>query len=143
MRTRLVVAEHIDRHAAVPGQLLERQPGLLASDAEVARQDVRANGAAGPTAWLSCIRHESIPVSGDEQLDMHERHAGDLIIGYQIHAVLDEQTRPEHRERDGTVYYRDPGPGQKGMDEMPRPPREADGNMAWNCRCMLTPVLRD
>ncbi len=66
---------------------------------------------------------------------------GDMLVGYQIHATRDENTRPEHAARDGTIYYVKPGPGQKGVDEMPRPPREADGSMAWNCRCWTSPVL--
>lgn len=67
---------------------------------------------------------------------------GDLVVGYQVHATLDQFTRPLHRARDGQIYYREPGPGQKGMDECPHPPQEADGTTAWNCRCFLTPVLR-
>lgn len=74
-----------------------------------------------------------------------EQHAwdqlGDLIVGYQVHATLDEHTRPEHRRRDGTIYYKRPGPGQPGLGRMPRPPVEADGSISWNCRCFLTPVL--
>lgn len=62
-------------------------------------------------------------------------------IGYQIHATRDSRTRPEHAARDGTVYYREPTEGQKGFGEMPRPPLEADGRPAWNCRCWLSPVL--
>lgn len=64
----------------------------------------------------------------------------DMIAGYQIHAVLDSRTRPEHRARDGTVYWKTPKPGQKGLDEMPRPPMEASGKTAFGCRCVLSPV---
>lgn len=67
---------------------------------------------------------------------------GDLVVGFQIHATLDQNTRPEHRKRDGTIYYKHPEPGQKGFGEMPRPPLEADGRVAFNCRCFLLPVLR-
>ncbi len=65
----------------------------------------------------------------------------EIIEGYQVHAVLDHATRPEHRKRDGTKYYRVPKAGQKGFEEMPRPPREADGSWAFNCRCYLSPIL--
>jgi uncharacterized protein with gpF-like domain len=74
-----------------------------------------------------------------------------LLIGYQVHATLDQHTRPWHKQRDGTVYYKNPGPGQKGMAQMPNPPDEAADprerppgtpHTAWNCRCYLTPVLR-
>jgi len=68
----------------------------------------------------------------------------DLIIGFQIHATLDSETRPKagtkkpvdplknHRTRNGMIFYKQPGPGQKGLDEMPNPPHEADGSLAWN-----------
>jgi len=79
-------------------------------------------------------------VVGQAQFDSFES-MGDLVIGYQIHATLDQNTRPEHRRRNKTVYYKKPKRGQKGLDEMPRPPQEADGSIAWNCRCYLTPVL--
>lgn len=58
---------------------------------------------------------------------------GDMLVGYQIHATHDENTRKHHAARDGTIYYKNPEPGQKGFDEMPRPPLEADGSIAWNC----------
>lgn len=64
--------------------------------------------------------------------EAHEQ-LGDLVVGYQVHATLDGATRPEHRARDGTTYWKEPGPGQKGLAEMPNPPREADGSIAWNC----------
>lgn len=67
---------------------------------------------------------------------------GDLLAGYQIHAVLDQHTRPAHAARNGTVYWRDPQAGQLGFDVMPQPPKESDGTYAPNCRCHLTPVLR-
>lgn len=66
---------------------------------------------------------------------------GTMVSGYQIHAVLDHATRPEHRKRDGRKYYREPRAGQRGFGEMPRPPREADGKWAFNCRCFLSPIL--
>ncbi len=66
---------------------------------------------------------------------------GDLVIGYQIHATLDQNTRPAHAARNGTIYYADPKQGQLGYDKMPHPPLEADGSIAWNCRCHNSPVL--
>lgn len=73
----------------------------------------------------------------------HEAHQGlgDMIRGYQIHATLDQNTRPEHAARNGTIYYVSPKAGQKGLDEMPHPPMEADGTEAWSCRCWTSPVL--
>jgi SPP1 gp7 family putative phage head morphogenesis protein len=84
---------------------------------------------------------------------MHAAHAmqhqawnqlGDLVLGYQVNAVLDERTRPEHRARNGQRFYKQPRPGQKGMDECPQPPFESPKNgagLAYNCRCFLTPTL--
>ncbi len=65
----------------------------------------------------------------------------ELIPAYQINAVLDSRTRPEHRARNGTIYYRNPKGEQLGFDSMPHPPIEADGSIAYNCRCFLTPVF--
>lgn len=96
-------------------------------------------------------RTESLRVATAIQMDAH-RQLGDMVIGYQVRATLDQNTRPWHRERDGTVYYLDPGPGQKGMAQCPHPPDEAADPTerpadapatAWNCRCWLSPVLRD
>jgi len=60
---------------------------------------------------------------------------GDMMVGVQIIAVLDERTRPEHATRNGRIYYRRPGPGQKSIGELPDLPD------APNCRCISTPVL--
>jgi hypothetical protein len=75
---------------------------------------------------------------------------GDFVLGYQVHAVLDERTRRspnlqlDHYRRDGLIYYKQPKRGQLGMDDCPHPPLEAKNNgsvYAWNCRCTLSPVL--
>ena len=87
-------------------------------------------------------RTEGMRVAQSVQMATHAE-LGDLVIGYQIHALLDERTRPEHRKRNGTIYYAHPVGDQLGYDQMPDPPHEADGSLAWNCRCYLTPVLRD
>ena len=58
------------------------------------------------------------------------------LVGFQIHAILDSRTRPAHRERDKTVYYKNPRYGNLGFDQMPNPPLEADGSTAFNCRCV-------
>jgi len=92
------------------------------------------------TSARRVARTESLRVAHVAQMETYER-LGDLVVGYQIHATLDGNTRLEHRRRDGTIYYRRPAAGQKGMHEMPRPPMEADGTPAFNCRCYLTPIL--
>lgn len=68
---------------------------------------------------------------------------GDMVVGYQVHAVLDEVTRPAHRARNGDIYFKFPERHQLGLDRMPNPPYEADGSIAYNCRCWLSPVLRN
>ena len=87
-------------------------------------------------------RTECLRVAGDTQLKMHDQ-LGDLVTGFQIHCTLDQFTRPAHAARSGTIYYKHPGPGQLGLESMPRPPAEADGSIAWNCRCFTTAVLSD
>lgn len=61
---------------------------------------------------------------------------GDMMTGVQVLAVLDENTRPHHAARNGTIYHKDPKGGQKGMNDLPDLPDEP------NCRCWSTPVLR-
>jgi hypothetical protein len=80
-------------------------------------------------------------IAGQMQERCHHQ-AQHLFAGQQVHASLDEHTRPLHRHRNGTIYWYEPRPGQEGMDKCPHPPREADGSLAWNCRCFLTPVLK-
>lgn len=63
------------------------------------------------------------------------------LVGFQIHGILDERIRPAHRARNGTIYYKKPRYGNLGLDSMPNPPLEADGTMAYNCRCWLTPIM--
>jgi hypothetical protein len=58
---------------------------------------------------------------------------GDLVIGFQVHATLDQNTRPWHAARNGQVHFKEPKGSQLGMDQCPHPPLEADGSMAWNC----------
>jgi SPP1 gp7 family putative phage head morphogenesis protein len=87
-------------------------------------------------------RTEGLRIAHEIQMNAYEG-LGDMVIGYQVHAVLDRATRPEHRKRDKTIYYKRPKPGQKPMSECPKPPLEADGTYAFNCRCFLTPVFGD
>jgi SPP1 gp7 family putative phage head morphogenesis protein len=68
-------------------------------------------------------RTESVRVAGAMQMKAHEA-LGDLVIGYQVHSMHDIHTRPWHLKRDGTIYYKEPGPGQKGLFQMPHPPDE-------------------
>jgi SPP1 gp7 family putative phage head morphogenesis protein len=88
-------------------------------------------------------RHEAVRVAHEARLLAYESLGDELVIGYQIHAVRDSRTRPEHAKRDGQRYYREPRGRQLGFDRLPRPPMEADGTVAFNCRCYLTPILAE
>jgi SPP1 gp7 family putative phage head morphogenesis protein len=76
-------------------------------------------------------RTEALRVAAAAQMECH-RQLGDLVVGHQIHATLDQHTRPAHAARNGTVYWIEPKPGQLGMDQCPHPPQEADGTTAYN-----------
>lgn len=111
-----------------------KNPQEIARDLLPAVNGVRVSARRVARTWGLHLAHKT-------QMDAYAG-LGDMLDGYQIHATLDENTRPVHRARHGTVYYREPGPGDPGLDEMPQPPLEADGSMAWNCRCWLSPVLK-
>lgn len=51
----------------------------------------------------------------------------DLVVGYQIHATPSPvpPSRAWHQKRSGTIYYKEPAAGQKGLQQMPSPPEEA------------------
>lgn len=126
------------------GLLAGKSQQQIARDLAPAVNGVRAS--ARRVARTECLR-----VAAAMQMQAHEQ-LGDLVIGYQVHATLDRNTRPWHRERNGTIYYLLPAPGQKGPEQMPHPPEEAADprerpagtpQTAWNCRCWLSPVLRD
>lgn len=87
-------------------------------------------------------RTEGIRVATESNLMAYEE-LGEAVIGFMIHAVLDERTRPQHRIRNGWVYYKEPEEGQRSIADMPRPPIESDGTVSWNCRCYLSPVFAD
>ena len=69
-------------------------------------------------------RTYGMAIAHEAAFNAHEQ-LGDMVIGYEIHAQRDQNTRAWHAERDGTIYYKDPKPGQKGLFQMPRPPLEA------------------
>ena len=92
------------------------------------------------TAARRLARTEGLRIATDTGLAVTE-DVPDLVVGYRVNAALDSRTRPDHRKRHGQVYYRNPTGRQLGFDRMPRPPLEADGSTAWNCRCMLEPII--
>ena len=85
-------------------------------------------------------RTEAQRVASMTRMETYEE-LGDLAVGYQIHATMDSHTRPHHAARSGQIYYKQPKPGQLGLDKMPQPPHEPDGSVAFNCRCYITPVM--
>jgi SPP1 gp7 family putative phage head morphogenesis protein len=134
----------------------------LRSETKLAAPDAIANIlAAGFAAGLGprAIAQQLQPVVGDVSATarriartegMRVAHAiqweanqaiASMTLGHQVHAQLDQNTRPLHRIRNGNIYYADPKPGQRGYDEMPHPPMEADGTVAHNCRCWTSVVL--
>lgn len=79
-------------------------------------------------------RTESLRVAEMAQRETWD-DLGEMMAGAQILAVLDQNTRPEHAERNGTVYAKNPQPGELPLDELPILPDEP------NCRCWTVPVL--
>ncbi len=95
-------------------------------------------------------RTEALRVAGASQMVAH-KSLGSLVVGYQVHATIDEVTRWWHAKRNEQIYYLDPGPGQLSTYQCPHPPDEAADAAerppkapatAPNCRCYLSPVLR-
>lgn len=93
------------------------------------------------TSARRVARTAGLWVAHQAELDVYRGLENDVIAGYTVRAVLDSRTRPEHRARDGQQFWCRPSGGQKGLSEMPRPPREKDGSWAFNCRCFLAPIL--
>lgn len=58
---------------------------------------------------------------------------GDLIVGYQIIAILDAVTRPHHATRHGKIWYTFKAPYATDRPALPDEP---------NCRCTYTVLLR-
>jgi len=133
-----------DRLAGVvaAGMAAGKDPKQIAKDLLPLVDDVRASAARVARTWSIHVAHEA-------QMEQHEA-LGDLVVGYQIHSALTQHTRSWHAHRHGTAYYRDPARGQKGFAQMPRPPLEAEDpserpagapRVAWNCLCLLVPIL--
>ena len=70
-------------------------------------------------------RTEGIRVLHGAQFAAWEK-LGDMVVGYQVHATLDDRTRSWHAARNGQVYYKEPADGEKGLEQMPKPPEEPD-----------------
>ena len=79
-------------------------------------------------------RTEGLRVANESQRDMYE-DLGDLMVGTQILASLDENTRPEHAARNGRIHYNDRRKTPT-IDTLPILPDEP------NCRCFDVPVMK-
>lgn len=93
-------------------------------------------------------RTEGLRIAHRAQMACHEQ-LGDLIAGYQVNSAFGPTARHSHSLRSGTIYWKNPKPGQLGFDVMPHPPVDRGaphddgppGVKPW-CRCWLAPVLR-
>jgi SPP1 gp7 family putative phage head morphogenesis protein len=128
---------------AAPDALAARIAGLVQQGLtvqQIARQ-VRPVVQNVEVSARRTARTAGLWVAHQAERDVYRGLEGDLIAGYEVRAVLDGRTRPEHRRRHGQRFYVRPVAGQRPMSECPHPPREADGSWAFNCRCHLQPIL--
>lgn len=134
--------ERLTRLAA-PDALAARIAGAVARGLSVQQiaREIRPAVQGVQASARRIARTAGLWVAHEAEAEVYRGLEGDLIIGYTIRAVLDERTRPAHRARDGQQFFVRPGPGQRGMNECPKPPREADGSWAFNCRCFREPIL--
>jgi F like protein len=77
------------------------------------------------TSARRIARTEGLRIAHAVQLEAFAECEG-LIIGFQIHATLDQNTRSWHAQRSGTIYYLHPTGDQKGPRQQPHPPLEAE-----------------
>lgn len=76
-------------------------------------------------------RTESMRQMSDAAFKSYEQ-LGDIWIGVQYVATMDEVVRPEHAALNGLIWWRD---GTPNLSEMPIPP------ISYNCRCGHKAVL--
>lgn len=96
------------------------------------------------------VRTEGARVATESNMAAFDE-LGTAVIGFMVHATPNPDSRWWHRQRSGTIYYKDPLPGQKGLAQMPRPPLEAEDPaerpedapaIAHNCLCYVSPVFQ-
>lgn len=118
---------------------MDRLAGLLATgasqgqtQAELARQlQPLVSGVKASARRIA--RTEGLRIATMTQRAQYEK-LGDMMAGVQIHATLDENTRPAHAARDGTIFWTD-RTKTPTIDQLPVLPD------APNCRCYDAPVL--
>lgn len=125
--------------ADLMAQTISQSFALGKTPAEIAK-DLRPAVAGVGSAARRIARTYGMQVSHAITRETHEQ-LGDLLVGYQVHAQFDINTRSWHADRSGTIYYANPEEGQKSYFQMPNPPLEADDpnerpagapHMAWN-----------
>lgn len=100
------------------GFSLGKKPAEIARDLLPVVDNVRSSA-------RRIARTYGVQVARHGQMQAHAA-LGDFVIGYQVHATLDQHTRDWHAARDGEIYYLEPEDGQKGLDQMPNPPLEPE-----------------
>lgn len=80
-------------------------------------------------------RTEGLRIATAVQREQYDS-LGDMLAGVQIIATLDENTRPHHAARNGTVYWSDRRK-RPSIVQLPVLPDEP------NCRCFDSPVLKE
>lgn len=85
-------------------------------------------------------RHETMWAAHRANLESWES-LGTLVVAYQVHSQRDSRVRPAHAKRDGNIYWKKPKGNQRPLSKMPHPPYEADGSIAYGCRCFISPIL--
>jgi hypothetical protein len=116
----------------------------IAQDLRPAMEGIRTSAKRLARTYGMAIAHHTQQQTADQ--------LGDLVIGWTIHSVHgNPNSRPWHVARDGTEYFKEPEPWQKGLAQLPHPPLEAADpaerpkgapHIAWNCLCYATPILR-
>lgn len=88
---------------------------------------------------LGALARTAVAVISTQSVIGTSRKMG--CVGFQVISALEPTTRWRHRVRHRTKYYFHPdGPDERGLSEMPVPPYESDGTLAFNCLCTLRPI---
>lgn len=134
-QTRLAAPQKIAR-VVMDGATTGRSIGEIAKDLQPVVNGVKSSA-------RRIARNENLNIAHTMQWKAWQE-VDELINGYQVFAVdqgHSPESRPEHRRRHGTVYYKKPKSGQRSLSDLPHPPHEADGSLAENCRCWISPTF--
>lgn len=144
---RIILSQNIPQRILKRMQKTGKSPTMISNLVTITTDPIKR--AAILSQYFASMRNEAYKISRTSVSGMvakTTRKAFDSLptdlIGFQVHGIMDNRIRPAHKERNGTIYYKKPRYENPGFDEMPNPPYEADGSIAWNCRCWLTPVMK-